>query len=110
MMRSLMPQRGLLGAWGVAITIKGSKMEKQRHVDGGATHASPGFWSNPARLVATLLLAGAMAGPGVSAPLGDTATPATGAPEQAPAIEPIVVTGSRISRRDYQSDSPIATI
>jgi len=85
-------------------------MEKQRHVDGGATHASLGFWSNPARAIATLLLAGAVTGLGVSAALGDTTTPAADSPEKAATIEPIVVTGSRISRRDYQSDSPIATI
>src|SRR5882724_3300109 len=110
MMRSLMPQRGLLGAWGVAITIKGSKMEKQRHVDGGATHASLGLWSNPARVIATLLLTGAMAGPAVSPALADSPTPAAESPEKPANIEAIVVTGSRISRRDYQSDSPIVTI
>ncbi len=105
-----MPQRGLLGASGVAITIKGSKMEKQHHVDGGATHASLGPWSKPARLLATVLLSGAIAGPVVSAAVADSSTPAADAPEKAASIEAIVVTGSRIARRDYQSDSPIATI
>ena len=85
-------------------------MEKQRHVDGGATHASLGSWSKPARLLATVLLSGAIAGPVVSAAVADSSTPAADAPEKAASIEAIVVTGSRIARRDYQSDSPIATI
>src|SRR6266446_407418 len=111
MMRSLMPQRVLPGAADVGITIRGSKMEKQHHVDGGATHASLGLWSNPARLIATMLLSGAIAGLTVSAALAaDSPASAADAPEKAASIEPIVVTGSRISRRDYQSDSPIATI
>jgi hypothetical protein len=86
-------------------------MEKQHHVDGGATHASLGLWSNPARLIATMLLSGAIAGLTASAALAaDSPASAADAPEKAASIEPIVVTGSRISRRDYQSDSPIATI
>jgi outer membrane receptor protein involved in Fe transport len=85
-------------------------MEKQ-HLDGGAAHASLGFWSNPARVLATALLSGAMAAMTVSAALAaDNPPPAAESPEKAVIIEPIVVTGSRISRRDYQSDSPIATI
>src|SRR5882762_7737197 len=111
MMRGLMPKRGLLGASDVAITIKGSKMEKQHHVDGGATHASSGFRGNPGRLIATLLLlSGAIAGLTVSAAPADSPAPAADSPEKSASIEAIVVTGSRISRRDYQSDSPIATI
>ena len=105
-----MPHRGSLGASGVAITIKGSKMEKQHHVDGGATHASLGFWSNPTRLIAAVLLGGAIAGLTVSAAFADSSAPAADSTEKPASIEPIVVTGSRISRRDYQSDSPIATI
>ncbi len=85
-------------------------MEKQHHVDRGATHIPLGFWSNPTRLIATALLSGAIAGLTVSAALAADPTPATDSPEKAASIEPIVVTGSRISRRDYQSDSPIATI
>src|SRR6266404_1744930 len=111
MMRGLMPKRGLLGASDVAITIKGSKMEKQHHVDGGATHASRGFRSNPGRLIATLLLlSGAIAGLTVAALAADSPAPAADSPEKSASIEAIVVTGSRISRRDYQSDTPIATI
>ena len=85
-------------------------MEKQRHVDGGGTDAALGFWSNPTRVIATVLLTGAMAGLTVSAALADSPAPAADSPEKAANIEPIVVTGSRISRRDYQSDSPIVTI
>jgi outer membrane receptor protein involved in Fe transport len=85
-------------------------MKKQRHVDGGVTQASFGFWSNPARVIATVLLTGAMAGLAVSAALADTPAPAADSPEKTANFEPIVVTGSRISRRDYQSDSPIVTI
>jgi iron complex outermembrane receptor protein len=85
-------------------------MKKQRHVDGGVTQASFGFWSDPARVIATVLLTGAMAGLAVSSALADTPAPAADSPEKTASIEPIVVTGSRISRRDYQSDSPIVTI
>jgi len=62
MMGRLMPYRALLGASDAAITIMGSTMKNQRHVDGGVTQASFGFWSNPARVIATVLLTGAMAG------------------------------------------------
>jgi len=85
-------------------------MKNQRHVDGGVTQASLGLWSNPARVIAALLLTGAMAGPAVSPALADTPAPAADSPEKTANIEAIVVTGSRISRRDYQSDSPIVTI
>jgi outer membrane receptor protein involved in Fe transport len=85
-------------------------MKKQRHVDGGVTQASFGFWSNPARVIATVLLTGAMAGLAVPSALADTPAPAADSQEKTASIEPIVVTGSRISRRDYQSDSPIVTI
>jgi iron complex outermembrane recepter protein len=105
-----MLRRGLLGASGAEITIKGSKMDKQHHVNGGATHSSLGFWSNPTRVLATVLLTGAMAGLTVSAALADTPPAAADAPEKPANIEAIVVTGSRISRRDFQSDSPIVTI
>jgi len=85
-------------------------MEKQRHVDRGVTHASPGFWSNPVRVIATVLLSGVIAGLAVSAALAESPTPAADSQEKPANIEAIVVTGSRISRRDYQSDSPIVTI
>src|ERR1700736_1414280 len=94
----------------------GSKMDKQRHVDGGATQLSLGFWRDSTRVLTTVLLAGAMAALTVSAALAEGPAPVTDpapaadSPEKATSFEPIVVTGSRIARRDYQSDSPIATI
>src|SRR5258706_9439183 len=110
MMGRLMPYRGLLGASDAAITIMGSTMKNQRHVDGGVTQASFGFWSNPAGVIATVVLSGVIAGLAVSAALAESPTPAAESPEKPANIEAIVVTGSRISRRDYQSDSPIVTI
>ncbi|MEA3197143.1 MAG: iron complex outerrane recepter protein [Gammaproteobacteria bacterium] len=85
-------------------------MEKPRHVDGGPKQISWGFWSTPTRLIETLLLTGAIAGLTLSAALADTPGPAADSPEKAANIDAIVVTGSRISRRDFQSDSPIVTI
>ena len=46
-------------------------MDKQHHVDGGDSPVSPGFWSNPTRVLATVLLTGAMAGFTVSAALAE---------------------------------------
>ncbi len=85
-------------------------MEKQRHLDGGPRQIRLRFRGNPTRLIATLLLSGAIAGLAASAALADSPTPAADSPEKAANIDAIVVTGSRISRRDYQSDSPIVTI
>src|SRR5882757_6698815 len=84
-------------------------MDRQRHVDGVTTRVSLSSWSKRTRLI-TVLLSGAIAGLAVSAALA--AAPAADADAQvkAESIEAIVVTGSRISRRDYQSDSPIVTI
>src|SRR5882672_3506252 len=84
-------------------------MDRQRHVDGVTTRVSLRSWSKPTRLI-TVLLSGAIAGLAVSAALA--AAPAADADAQVKGetMEAIVVTGSRISRRDYQSDSPIVTI
>src|SRR5260221_4899632 len=102
MMGSLMPERVSLGASDVEITIRGSKMEKQHRVDGGATHASLGLWSNPARLIAAMLLSGAIAGMTVSAALAaDNPASAADTPEMALRIEPIPVTGLRMFRLHY---------
>ncbi len=48
----------------------------------------------------------------VTAPIGEppTVPPEAAAPEPAQQGKDIIVTGSRIGRRDYQSDSPISTI
>ena len=85
-------------------------MDRQRHVDGVTTGASLGFWGRPARLMTTVLLCGALGGLAVPAALAETVPAATDSREKPEALEAIVVTGSRISRRDYQSDSPIVTI
>jgi outer membrane receptor protein involved in Fe transport len=61
-------------------------------------------------VIASVLLAGAMTALTVSAALAEGPPSATDSPEKAASLEPIVVTGSRIARRDFQSDSPIATI
>src|SRR5882757_15624 len=84
-------------------------MDRQRHVDGVTTRVSLSSWSKRTRLI-TVLLSGAIAGLAVSAALA--AAPAADADAQVKSetLEAIVVTGSRISRRDYQSDSPIVTI
>jgi outer membrane receptor protein involved in Fe transport len=84
-------------------------MDKQHHVHGRFAHARLGVWSNPARTLATVLLTGALAALTVSAALADPPPP-TDAPEKAGNLEAIVVTGSRIARRDFQSDSPIVTV
>lgn len=76
-------------------------MDRQRHVDGGNTHVS---------LIATVFLSTVIAGLSVSAAPADTPTASAGPPDKSESIEAIVVTGSRISRRDYQSDSPIVTV
>src|ERR1700730_12873265 len=93
----------------LAITIRGSEMDKQHHVHGRFAHARLGVWSNPARTLATVLLTGALATLTVSAALPDPPPPSD-APEKAANLEAILVTGSRIARRDFQSDSPIVTV
>lgn len=85
-------------------------MQTQRHVDGEATQLLGGLWSRPARAIATLVLSSTVAGLAVSAALAESPPAATEAPAKAESIEPIVVTGSRISRRDFVSDSPIVTV
>src|ERR1700737_3054633 len=88
----------------------GSEMNKQRQVEGVDAHISPASRNNPTRVIPTVLPAGAMPALTVSPALAEDPPPATDSPEKAANFEPIVVTGSRIARRDYQSDSPIATI
>ena len=85
-------------------------MDKQRHVDGDTTPVSLGFWSTPTRVIATMLLSGAVAALTLSAALADTPAEDADARAKPESLEPVVVTGSRISRRDFQSDSPIVTI
>jgi outer membrane receptor protein involved in Fe transport len=61
-------------------------------------------------VIATALLSCAFAGFAVSAAPPDTSAGDADTHTKAEGLEAIVVTGSRISRRDYQSDSPIVTI
>jgi outer membrane receptor protein involved in Fe transport len=87
----------------------GEHMENKR-LEGGSTHASFAFWSKPRAFIAAAFIGGAVASAAASAAPADTPpTPAVAA-EKTENLEAIVVTGSRISRRDYQSDSPIVTI
>jgi iron complex outermembrane recepter protein len=76
-------------------------MDKRR-LDGGAAAAM--------RAIARTLIVGAIAGLTAFPALADSSSAAADSTEKPANIEPIVVTGSRISRRDYQSDSPIVTI
>src|ERR1700726_506198 len=62
------------------------------------------------RAIARTLIVGAIAGLTAFPALADSSSAAADSTEKPANIEPIVVTGSRISRRDYQSDSPIVTI
>jgi iron complex outermembrane receptor protein len=57
-----------------------------------------------------MLLSSAVAALTFSAALADTSAENADAHEKPESLEPVVVTGSRISRRDFQSDSPIVTI
>jgi iron complex outermembrane recepter protein len=61
-------------------------------------------------VIATMLLSGAIAGLTVSAALADTLAADADARAKPESLEPVIVTGSRISRRDFQSDSPIVTV
>ncbi|MEP6883569.1 MAG: TonB-dependent receptor [Gammaproteobacteria bacterium] len=84
-------------------------MDRLRHVDGGTAHYSAGIAVKSAILIAAMLLSTVIAST-VSAAPADTPSASAEAADKTESIEPIVVTGSRISRRDYQSDSPIVTI
>jgi iron complex outermembrane receptor protein len=87
-------------------------MNRQLRVDGGTTHGSQGPSAKLMHAIAMVLLSTAMAGLTMSNALAQA--PSASAPadsqEKSETMEAIVVTGSRISRRDYQSDSPIVTI
>jgi iron complex outermembrane recepter protein len=85
-------------------------MDRQHHVDGDATPVSLRLCSKPTRVIATMLLSGAIAGLTVSAALADTLAADADARAKPESLEPVIVTGSRISRRDFQSDSPIVTV
>jgi len=82
----------------------------KRCLDGGAAPAMPGVRHGAMRAIARTLIVGAIAGLTAFPALADSSSAAADSTEKPANIEPIVVTGSRISRRDYQSDSPIVTI
>src|SRR5450631_1121378 len=90
--------------------MMGSIMYRQRHVEGNPTHVTLESSTRTKRAIGTMLLSCAVAGLTVSVALADTPPAPVAAPEKSENIEAIVVTGSRISRRDYQSDSPIVTV
>jgi iron complex outermembrane recepter protein len=89
-------------------------MDTRRRLEREARHQS--FVPKKPTRLAAALLGGAIAGlTGLPAFAADPPTsvepPAkTESPEKAEGLEQIVVTGSRITRRDYQSDSPIVTV
>src|SRR5450631_803150 len=90
--------------------MMGSIMYRQRHVEGNPTHVTLESSTRTKRAIGTMLLSCAVAGLTVSVALADTPPAPVAAPEKAESIEGIVVRGSRISRRDYQSDSPIGSV
>jgi iron complex outermembrane receptor protein len=90
------------------INMMGSMMDKQR-LDGETTPVWLGFRTKPTRMMA-VLLSGVVAGLSLSAARADTPPADADARAKTESLEAVVVTGSRISRRDYQSDSPIVTV
>ncbi|HVS22886.1 MAG TPA: Plug domain-containing protein, partial [Gammaproteobacteria bacterium] len=74
-------------------------MTRQQSRKAGPGFLLPGVWAAKALIptcVGALLLAGA--------------AEAQPPPAQQPALEEIVVTGSRIARRDFEANSPITTV
>src|SRR6266700_7725605 len=88
----------------------GEHMNRQLRVDGGTTHVSQGLSGKQVRAISTVLLSAAIAGFTVSNALAETPAVAADSRDKTEAMETIVVTGSRIVRRDYESDSPIVTV
>src|SRR6202140_399602 len=84
-------------------------MDKRR-LDGRAAPAMPGVRHGAMRAIARTLIVGAIAGLTAFPALADSSTADTDSQANTESLEAIVVTGSRISRRDYQSDSPIVTV
>jgi iron complex outermembrane receptor protein len=85
-------------------------MNRQRRVDGETTHFSQGLSAKRVHMIATVLLSTAMAGLSLSNALAESPAASADSQGKGETMEAIVVTGSRITRRDYQSDSPIVTI
>ena len=85
-------------------------MDRRRHFGGGPTGLLPGLRSKPSRVIALVLLGGAIGGMAATAAQAQTAAADTDSQAKEETLEAIVITGSRITRRDYQSDSPIVTV
>ena len=91
--------------------LEGGKMKTERHVGEDAVFLTRGLRSKPATAIAMALLGGGVAGSSVAADGPEPPAATSDAPAgQSDKLSEIVVTGSRISRRDYESDSPIVTI
>jgi len=82
-------------------------MSNRRHVEPGACQAA--HCPHPRIICLIALLLGTAAG-APAAWAADPGTPAATAAEESEVTEEIIVTGSRISRRDYEAESPIATL
>jgi hypothetical protein len=82
-------------------------MSKRRHAEPGACQAAHCQHARITCLIAILL--GIAAG-APAAWAADPGTPAATDADKSEVPEEIIVTGSRISRRDYNAESPIATL
>jgi hypothetical protein len=81
----------------------GEHMNKQLRVDGETTHVPQSLSGKRLHVIVTVLLSAAIVGLTTSNVSAETPTAST---EKSETLEAIVVTGSRISRRDYQSTVP----
>lgn len=88
----------------------GEHMENKRQVEGDTTRAWFAFWNKLRSIVAGALIGAAVSVIAVSPLRAQTPAGPPAAADKAEDVVQIVVTGSRISRRDFQSDSPIVTI
>ncbi len=86
-------------------------MEHECLVEGGIKDALSAQRHRPCALIVRVFACAAAAAMTVAPALAADTPPAPPeASDKTAPLEPIVVTGSRISRRDYQSDSPIVTV
>ena len=81
-------------------------MDNHRHLKGGPTRLPSINRTKPVHITLAICLAAVL---GASA-FGDTPASPPAPSDKNESLEQIIVTGSRISRRDYQSDSPIVTV
>jgi iron complex outermembrane receptor protein len=85
-------------------------MNKRRQVDAEFARFSSGDLQRPIGVLAVPLFSIAIAALTSSIALAEIPDAPTAESDKVANIEPVIVTGSRISRRDYVSDSPIATV